>query len=202
MGAYDPQYAHEYYMKHRQLKGRGKSSSTQAKTYRKASTSGLGLSSEQRAQLKETWEGLKEELSAERDEIAEAKKAAIEALNESIKAKIERFKRQLELSKEQYKAGGGVSKAQYENMKASVKGEIAKLREQKAVGREAIKKAAKNDLEKAKEKCYNSYQNAVDAAARSPQGGKKSSSKKSANSDSKTARMNQIKAAAMAKRKR
>lgn len=88
--AYDPVYAHEYYMLHRKLKGRKRSTSTETKksniTQR---VSSKGLSKEARSKLKDYYQQLKDKLADDKANITEAKKLAIEHMNKQMQNKID-----------------------------------------------------------------------------------------------------------------
>lgn len=154
MSEYDPVYAHEYYMKHRQLKGRKKSSTNTSKaTYKKLSYSGLGLSKEQKAQLKDYWTQLKSDLADEKESINAAKTATIERMNEVVNSK-------LELLKELVKGTNNSS------VKSFYRNQMKQLREIRKDTRASIVAKAKADYDSAKKKTYDSYNSRVRSMAR------------------------------------
>lgn len=142
--AYDSQYAHEYYMKHRQLKGRKKGSSTKTtSTLSKESTA--GLSKEQKAQLKTEWERIKADLADEKEAINEAKKEAIDSMNEKITSEIKALREAMKNIKDNPLT------------KDAVKRRIEELKGIKKEARTKIQEAAKSDYNKQKEKAYSTY---------------------------------------------
>lgn len=149
--AYDPQYAHEYYMKHRQLKGRKKSVKKEDGP-KKESMNGRGLSKAQKAELKEYWNTLEEELAEEKESITESKNTAIEQMNKRVNAELQSMKNQLE----------GASKEK----KAEIREKMKALREARTNTRKSIVALAKSEYSSAKKKTYDSYNSKLNSMSK------------------------------------
>ncbi len=143
--AYDPVYAHEYYMKHRKLKGRRKRKSSNI-TKRESST---GLSKEARAELKAYAAELKEKLAEEKEDIQAAKEAAIDEMNDEIMTMIEALQKAIKSK--------GISKAQKDIFRDNIK----ELRAKKTAARKQIVAEAKEEYRKARDNSNKAYNNKV-----------------------------------------
>lgn len=143
--AYDPQYAHEYYMKHRKLKGRKRGTGQQdSSTPRKQSMMGRGLDKEQRAELTAYWNDLKDGLAEEKENIKEAKEHAIDSMNKALTAKIDWLKDQMK---------GQVQTS----IKDMIREKIAQLRQTKKDTRAHLVQISKDAYASEKKKVYDDY---------------------------------------------
>lgn len=142
---YDPVKAHEYYMKHRKLKGRH-------------STKGFSVSQ------KEQWAYAKYMLGEEKKErntnirasISAERKAKAEQLTKTAKSKIENLRKQLKsMSKEQRKIAKERIQSAISDIRAVLKGDKANVSESARVKKTAAIERSKQqysvDLDKAYE---------------------------------------------------
>lgn len=106
---YDPVKAHEYYMKHRKLKGRKRGSTRDLNEQGKAAA-----------------EMIKKQITEERKE-------AVKKLNDEMKSKIDRLRKSM---KNRLKGLSGRAK---ERLKEQLKEEIASLREEYKSQKDAVK---------------------------------------------------------------
>lgn len=111
---YDPQKAHEYYEKHKKLKGR---------------TSTAGLNDAGKIAAKEV-----------KEQITEERKAQIEAVKEKTKENIDNIKNQMQGKIDSLRAQlKGMSKEQRAAKKEEIMAQIAGLREESKAARQKIK---------------------------------------------------------------
>lgn len=161
---YDPVAAHEYYMKHRKLKGRKRSTK--------------GFSEKQKQQFKEAKEYLgaqkKDKNDDSRARIEERKKAMLEHIREAKQRQKEivtqRTADEIARIREQFKK---LSPEEKKEQREKIKGVISQLRESAKQQKQAITEKAKNksagvrekasaDKKKAVAKNKADYENAVD----------------------------------------
>ena len=140
---YDPQKAHEYYEKHKKLKGRSRSTK--------------GFSQEQKEQfsaakdqLREEWkekrEGITESLSQQRQEMTEQAKKQIEQLRDIMK---------------------NMSPEQKKQFKATIEKAIGKIRDGLKAQKTALTESGKSEREAARQE----YQAGIDEAHKQIAGG-------------------------------
>lgn len=163
---YDPVKAHEYYEKHKKLKGR---------------RSTKGFSDTQKEQWSYAKEQLKQEHKANNEAIAENKKERLEAISEEVSDKKEALtdeaQSKIESLREQMK---NLPKAQKKAMRAKIQDAIGKIKDtlsaQKgqlgAAGAQA-KELTKADASAAKEAEKASYEKKLDDAHSHIKGGGK-----------------------------
>jgi hypothetical protein len=158
--AYDADYAHEYYLKHRELKGRKKSTSTETSTStststttKKESTTGKGLTTAQKSELKEYWTSLKADLATEKENINEAKTETINAMNEKLGSQIDALKE-------------FISNSSDKEQKALARAKIAELRQTKKDTRAKIVEQASSMYSEAKESTYKKYNSKLNSMAK------------------------------------
>lgn len=142
---YDPVYQHEYYMKHRQLKGRRRSQKQDDITQR---VSSKGLTKESIAELKEYWQMLKDRLADEKERINEAKKETIEKLNNDIMNKIDDLKSRIKA-------------ASTKEAKAALREEVAELRQTKKDTRSQIVSISRSMYTKVRDRANKLYNTKV-----------------------------------------
>lgn len=134
---YDPVKAHEYYEKHKQLKGR---------------RSTKGFTETQKAQWAYVQEQIKQDKKQQNQQLTEGAKQVRKQLSDQAKDKIKRLREALK----------NMSNEQKAMMKEKVKGMISKIRENLKQSKTAITNATKaerqnirDEAEKKKDEAYN-----------------------------------------------
>ena len=141
---YDPKKAHEYYEKHKKLKGRRKTHSTKGWSQRK----------------KEQWAYAKDQLSEEHKaigkNITETSKSTRAAMSAAAKEKISALRERIKsLPKEQKKAAREQIKGVIENIRGKLKADKQQLTDATKGKREQ----EKEDYSKRKDVAYNTIKN-------------------------------------------
>lgn len=137
---YDPAKAHEYYEKHKKLKGR---------------TSTAGLNDSGRNAAKMVREALMAEKKEYNQKVNEALKAKVEEIKKELKEKIANMREEL---KNKLK---GLSKEEKAKIKEQYKGLISGMREEYKGKTQTVKDAAKQAKEQAKEQYQQMYENEI-----------------------------------------
>ena len=121
---YDPVKAHEYYIKHRELKGRASTSGLNDEGKAAASYAKEQLTTERKSQV----EANKEYTTNQIDKLREQKKSNIEAHKAATQSQIDRLKAKL----------SSMSSADKQKNRARITANISVLREQNAAERERL----------------------------------------------------------------
>lgn len=141
--SYDPKKAHEYYMKHRKLKGR--------RSQKGFSTSQKERVAYARAQLSEQ---RNQKNTSDRERIREAKKKQLEQITEQTKAKVDALRERLR----------NMPKEQRAAMKEQVQGVIDSVRDLARNQKADVRQKASKDSKAATAKNRADYEKALDKA--------------------------------------